>query len=102
MKTKKVKEWIVGSAIGIMALPSVVMAQENLDATGNKIVSGMQSFAKGGAGKAIFGACLLFGIIGISHKSTRSYAIAALVVGVCLGAYSGLLDGLWGLFTGGK
>lgn len=81
---------------------SVAFAQDasgTLSATGDNVVSSLKSLASGGTGKAIFGVCLLIGCVCVISPKTRAVGISALAVGILVGAYGGLLDGLWTLFN---
>jgi formate-dependent nitrite reductase membrane component NrfD len=88
--------------IALMVVPTVSSADSvSIDDTaGNTIVDSLKSFSKSGWGKALFFASLLVGVLCILSGKHRTFGIIALVFGILLGAYSGLGDSLWGIFSG--
>jgi hypothetical protein len=88
-----------------LGMPVIAHAQTtgttgSLDTSGTQVVTGLKSLASGNVGKAIFGVCLLVGCVCVISPRTRTLGIAALAVGILLGSYGGLLDGLWSMFNG--
>ena len=86
----------------VLSLPIIAFAADDggLDAAGESVITGLKSLASGKLGKAIFAACMFAGVVTIISPRHRGLGIAALVTGVLLGVYGGLLDSVWTLFGG--
>lgn len=83
-----------------LVMSPVIAYAVNIDDTaGNTIVDSLKSFTKSGWGKALFFASLLVGVICILSGKHRIFGIISIVFGILLGAYGGLGDSLWEIFS---
>jgi hypothetical protein len=87
-------------AMSLMAVPAVSYSVTIDDTAGNTIVDSLKAFSQSGWGKALFFASLLVGVVCILSGKHRTFGIIALLFGILLGAYGGLGDSLWDIFSG--